>query len=147
MSTPRCPGGERLTARATVRAASPARLDLELAPAQPCAGCKGLCLWSLRRRPARIVVPNRTGHARPGDQLLLSVSAQGLLKAALIAYGLPLLSMLAGAMLLGTGGSDGLAVLGALLGLLIGLPAGARLQRGLIGRLVNESTVEPMTPP
>ena len=90
----------------------------------------------MNRRPSRLSIPSRGARARPGDQLRLSVPARAVLQAALLAYGLPLLTLLAGAVLLGSGGSDLRAVVGAVLGLLIGLPLGRHLQRAIFARLV-----------
>ena len=114
-------------------------VEVELQPGTPCAGCKGLCLWTLNRRRTRLTLRRDTGTLKPGDALSLSVPGRALLQAALLAYGLPLLAMLAGALLLGLSGSDGRAVLGAGLGLLIGLPLGRRLQHGVLGKLALQA--------
>jgi len=134
-----------LEAHATVLAADGRSVDLELAPARSCEGCKGLCLWSLQRRPSRLSVsPNQTiGGLMPGDELILRVPSAAVLRAALIAYGLPLLSLLTGAATLGAGGDDRGAVLGAVLGLALGVPLGRRLQRKLVSRLAIQLSLPP----
>ena len=136
MSLGSCHSPDHLHARARVCAVSGDKLELELQRARPCAGCQGLCLWSMNRRPTRVSVPAGGAQARPGDELRLSVPARAVLQAALLAYGIPLLTLLAGAVLLGSGRSDLHAVAGATLGLLVGLPLGRRLQRAIFARLL-----------
>jgi sigma-E factor negative regulatory protein RseC len=133
-----CQYRDRLSTQATVKAVHPDWLELQFAPPQRCAGCSGLCMWSFSSRPTIIRLPHRGQQVSIGDQLSLSISAPMLLKVAMFAYGLPLLCMLGGGLALGIGRSDGVAALGAGLGLIIGLPLAARLQRRLIGRLMAQ---------
>ncbi len=144
--TPRpCHTQSRLQARATVRAVRGDILDLELEPASPCSGCQGLCRWSLNRRPTQLTVPSGRASVRPGDQLRLSVPARAVLQAAVLAYGIPLLTLLGGAVLFGFGKSDLHALAGAILGLAVGLPLGRRLQRTIFGCLVLAADAETAT--
>jgi positive regulator of sigma E activity len=83
-----------------------------------------------------VSVPTGGSGVRPGDQLRLSVPARAVLQAAVLAYGIPLLTLLAGAVLLGFGESDLHALAGAILGLAVGMPLGRRLQQGIFGRLM-----------
>ena len=81
----------------------------------------------------RITVPNSNGlRLRRGDRVLLTLHPAGLLRAALIAYGLPLFGTIL-VLLLGNWLRDGLsdadAVLLAVIGLVTGLLAGRRTLR------------------
>lgn len=138
MSASTCANSNRLEAQAIVRDAGSDWLELELDRATPCAGCSGLCLWSLRRRPTNIRVRNGNRRFMAGEHLILRVPAALVLKAAMLAYGLPLLSMCIGAILMGLGRSDASAVLGALLGLAIGIPLSSRLQRRVVHQIAGD---------
>ena len=146
MSSSPCSNQDRLHARATVCGGDQQALELELLPARPCEGCQGLCLWAMNRRPTRLVLPRGANRVAPGDELLLSVPARAILHAALLAYGVPLLAMLGGALLLGLGGADGRAVLGALLGLAAGLPLGRLWQRRILADLVAQAAYRDGSP-
>jgi sigma-E factor negative regulatory protein RseC len=108
--------------------------DFALVEAEPGAGCgrcdsvKGCASASFAKlfcpAPRRFRVVNRVG-ARPGERVVLGVEDGILARSAAVAYGLPLLLMVAGAVL-GAGLADSAAArdLYALAGASLGLSAG-----------------------
>jgi sigma-E factor negative regulatory protein RseC len=98
-------------------------------------GCQsGLLTRLFRPEPKLYSIVNSIG-ARPGDRVVVRVRDGATLRAAALAYVLPVLFLIGGAAL-GTalgGAGDGAAALGALLGLGIGIAAAAGLRRGGAG--------------
>lgn len=85
-------------------------------------GCGTSVIASLfpQRRP-HLQVPN-TLHAVVGDQVLIGLPEAGLQQASLLLYGVPLLTLLVGALLgQSWGGSEPQSILGGLLGAGLGL--------------------------
>lgn len=104
---------------------------LEIIRNKPCGLCGqtrgcGISIWGklFRHRPYVFRALNRV-NAKVGDSVVVGIEEQALLRSALLVYGIPLLTMLAGAILAGLadGGSnrDAATVIGALAGLAIGL--------------------------
>lgn len=96
-------------------------------------GCgAGLMLAGDRRRQIELAIPPGLS-LRPGDAVRLTMAPAQLLRAALLAYGLPLGTMLLFLALAwgATGGlPDAMAVPAALVGLVAGLLAGRRILAG-----------------
>lgn len=83
-------------------------------------GTSVLSQW-FGRRSSRIRVPNQFA-LKQGDTVKVGVSDQALLKAAFLAYLVPLLAMIVASMLAaGAGASDGVTALFAVAGLVVGL--------------------------
>jgi sigma-E factor negative regulatory protein RseC len=104
---------------------------LEVIRRKPCGLCGqtrgcGVSMWGklFRHRPNVFKALNRID-AKVGDFVIVGVEEQALLRSSLLVYGVPLLALLAGAMFasLAWGGEhrDASAVLGAVLGLAVGL--------------------------
>lgn len=105
-----------LTARAVVRRrAADGFVDLEVDGSARCAGCAGVCLWR-RLESTRLARVPIDGPIAPGDTVLLSLPGRAVVFGSLTLHGLPLASLLAGAL---TGslllGSDWGALAGAVL--------------------------------
>jgi len=118
----------RARARVESVTAGRARLACE-APASSCAACAGgrgcALRWLGRATGTTLDVPETVASRDqlvPGDAVVIEVSDGDLLRAALRAYLPPLLGLLAGAAVarLGAGAGEGVAVLAALAGLVIG---------------------------
>lgn len=104
---------------------------LEVVRRKPCGLCGqtrgcGASMWGklFRHRPHIFKALNRID-AKVGDFVIVGVEEQALIRSALLVYGVPLLALLAGAIIasLGWGGPqrDISAVIGAVLGLAVGL--------------------------
>jgi positive regulator of sigma E activity len=129
----------RLTADAVVVAARPdGTVDLEFAPHRGCEGCRGTCLWKrlAAMRLDRLAVDRELA---PGCEVSVAIPAEPLLLGALATYGIPLVSILAGA-------AAGAAVSGNDVGTLAGAPlaitlviAGFRLYRPRLERALLAS--------
>ena len=105
---------------------------LEVIRRTPCGLCGqtrgcGVSLWGkVFRHPPQILRAANQVKARTGDLVIVGIEEQALLKGSLLAYGVPLIAMMAGALIAmafwtGQGNQDVGAVLGAALGLVIGL--------------------------
>lgn len=86
-------------------------------------GCGQKALAGLTSGQSRQIRVANTLNARPGDQVTVAIEESALLRASLLVYALPLVTMviataLAGAMM---PGRDGLAMISALVGLGVGL--------------------------
>ena len=104
---------------------------LEVIRRKPCGLCGqtrgcGVSMWGrlFRHRPRIFKALNRID-AKVGDFVIVGVEEQALLRSSLLVYGVPLLALLAGAIIasLGWGGEhrDASALIGAVLGLVVGL--------------------------
>ena len=104
---------------------------LEVIRRKPCGLCGqtrgcGASMWGklLRHRPRIFKALNRID-AKVGDFVVVGVEEQALLRSALLVYGIPLLALLAGAIVasIAWGGSnrDSSTVVGAVVGLIVGL--------------------------
>ncbi len=129
----------RLTADAVVVAARPdGTVDLEFAPHKGCEGCRGTCLWKrlAAMRLDRLAVDCKLA---PGSAVSVAIPAEPLLYGALATYGIPLVSILAGAAAgAAVSGND----LGTLAGALVALAlviAGFRLYRPRLERALLAS--------
>lgn len=128
-----------MTALGVVTRAAGTRLTIELAPQTGCKGCRGVCMWRLQRRSETLSLEGPAG-LEPGDRVAVALPERYVLHGALLLYGLPLAALLAGA---GAGawwgGSDGFALLGALVAVAAALAAipylGARLERHVVRHL------------
>ncbi len=114
---------------ARVIAADADWVEIEAQRQTGCSGCSaqtgcGVSLLDrvLGRRPLRLRLPNAI-NAQPGDKVLLGIADDELLKAAVIAYLLPLLGLLVGAMIgawlfprLGLGSNELWSLAGGVLG-------------------------------
>ncbi|MEW6765253.1 MAG: SoxR reducing system RseC family protein [Pseudomonadota bacterium] len=117
-----------MTERARVVALEGEIAIVEVSVKSACGSCEhgGGCGVSrlgrlVRPRPARWRMENRAG-ARVGDEVWLALEDTALTAAAVLAYIPPLFGMLlGGAWLSGTDAGEGVAVLGALAGLALGL--------------------------
>jgi sigma-E factor negative regulatory protein RseC len=147
--------GDRPEARVLAIAAGRERATVSVDPALVCARCAagrgcGAGLFGQRRRPAVIEAKVAAGITlSPGDRVRLEFLASELVRAAWLAYGLPLAGLLV-AVLVATRvapGNDLAAVAWAALGLLAGAWYGRRslLDSGCLGRCVP--TVSEKLPP
>jgi sigma-E factor negative regulatory protein RseC len=105
---------------------------LEVIRNKPCGLCGqtrgcGVSLWGrlFRHRPSVFRAQNHV-NAKVGDYVVVGIQEQAVLKSAMLVYGIPLLTMLIGALILGftgndNGNHDGRTVIGALIGLVFGL--------------------------
>jgi len=105
---------------------------LEVIRRAPCSLCGqtrgcGISLWGklFRHRPHIFRAANQV-KARVGDLVIVGIEEQALLQGSLLAYGVPLVALMAGALLAMTfwvadGNRDAGAILGAVLGLVVGL--------------------------
>jgi sigma-E factor negative regulatory protein RseC len=104
---------------------------LEVIRRKPCGLCGqtrgcGISMWGklFRHRPHIFKAANRID-AKVGDFVIVGVEEQALLRSALLVYGVPLVALLAGALVasLAWGGEhrDTSTVIGAVLGLIVGL--------------------------
>jgi sigma-E factor negative regulatory protein RseC len=103
---------------------------LEVVRRKPCGLCGqtrgcGVSLWGrlFRHRPHVFKAQNRI-NADVGDFVVVGVEEQALMRSALLVYGIPLLALLAGAVIAALGWSgqgDTGTVIGAALGLVAGL--------------------------
>lgn len=105
-------------------------------------GCQGGVLGQVfSSKPRLFRIANRIG-AIPGDRVVVAVAEGATLRAALLAYVLPVLSILLGAAA-GTalgeaaGNNDASTAMGALAGLAIGVLAGLTLRRARIGKIAE----------
>lgn len=109
---------------------------LDLEPPASCASCAGgaCCgtrLFGPRGAPQRIAIDRPAG-TQPGDRLVIGLTAGTVVQAAALAYGVPLLSLLAGALCAGLlGAGDGGTVLAAGAGLALGVIGCRRWARPL----------------
>jgi len=121
-------------------------------------GCGTSVIASLFPQRQQQLRVSNTAKACPGDQVLIGLPESGLQRASLLLYGVPLLGLLAGA-LLGQewGGSEPQAILGGLLGAGIGLwfvrwqsSRGSALQPVMLRRLstsrVSLTSLQPKQP-
>lgn len=104
-------------------------------------GCQSGILGQLfSSKPRQFRIANRIG-AAPGDRVVVRVAEGATLRAALLTYVLPVLSLLLGAVAgtaLGEAGNNGAyAALGALAGLATGVLAGLTLHRARIGEIAE----------
>jgi len=100
----------------------------------------------LGRRPMRLSVANRIG-ARVGERVIIGVPESGLLRAAVSAYLLPLLALIAGAIggkqlgyATGFIGAESASLVGAVLGFALAL----RWLKGYSGRLAEDPRYRPV---
>lgn len=104
---------------------------LEIVRSKPCGLCGqtrgcGVSMWGklFRHRPYIFRALNRV-NAKVGDFVVVGIEEQALLRSAVLVYGIPLLTLLAGAVLAGLAGEgsnrDVTTAIGALAGLAIGL--------------------------
>jgi len=105
-------------------------------------GCQSGVLGQLfNSKPRQFRIANRIG-AIPGDRVVVIVAEGATLRAALLTYVLPVLSILLGAAA-GTalgeaaGNNDASTAMGALAGLAIGVLAGLTLRRARIGNIAE----------
>lgn len=105
---------------------------LEVVRRTPCSLCGqtrgcGASLWGklLRHRPHIFKAANQV-NAKVGDYVVVGIEEQALLRGSLLAYGVPLIAMMVGALIAvafwsANGNRDVSAVIGAVLGLALGL--------------------------
>jgi sigma-E factor negative regulatory protein RseC len=104
---------------------------LEVIRRKPCGLCGqtrgcGISMWGklFRHRPHVFKAPNRID-AKVGDFVIVGVEERALLRGALLVYGVPLVAMLAGALVASLAWDgvhrDTSTVIGAVLGLIVGL--------------------------
>lgn len=124
-----------------------------------CSGCAarsscgtGMLSRLVGRRYAELSVPNEIG-LQIGDRVVLGLSERGLVRGALAMYTLPLLGLFAGGMLgqTGFGGSEIMAIAGAVVGLasgfglarlyLLGGASAAELKLRVLRRLPAEDRI------
>lgn len=81
----------------TVTCSAAGRVEVELEAPAGCRGCEGFCAW--RRLPAtrRATFCSQPAFAE-GDRVVVSLRGSALLTCALIAYGVPLVTLLGGAL-------------------------------------------------
>jgi sigma-E factor negative regulatory protein RseC len=93
-------------------------------------GCQSGVLGQLfNSKPRQFCIANRIG-AIPGERVVVALADGATLRAALLTYALPVLSILLGAATAST-------AMGALAGLAIGVLAGLTLRRTRIGKIVE----------
>lgn len=101
---------------------------IRVEPASACSSCGTRSVCGAGRVEAALVYLPLAAPARCGDRITLGLADGGLTRAAFLAYLLPAMSTLAGALLL-AGAGDLAAVAGALAGLGLGLIALRRWSR------------------
>jgi sigma-E factor negative regulatory protein RseC len=126
--------------RVTGAVSAPGRVTCTIGAGCPrCArgeGCGQAGWFSRRERSVILELP--TGARPVSAPVVLSLSASRLMRAAWLAYGLPLCGLLLGALAGHAAGGDPVSVPGAALGLVAGLAAGRLLARRSPGALLPE---------
>ncbi len=93
-------------------------------------GCAGYLFSAEERQEKRLLRAVVHGHAlSPGDRVRIGVPASALQRAALALYFIPILGLLAGAMLGSGFGGDALTLTGAVCGLAAGFAPARRMDR------------------
>lgn len=128
-----------MTASGVVTRAAGSRIDIELAPAVGCRGCRGVCMWRLRQRTETLSL-EWPGDFAPGDRVVVALPERYVLHGSLLLYGVPLAALLGGAAAgAWWGGTDAAALAGALVAVVAALALvprfGARLERRVVQRL------------
>jgi positive regulator of sigma E activity len=114
-----------------VRESSRDRLTVELARPRPCEGCSGACLW-YRMPPQERLELAANGAIPVGASVAVTLPDRYLVAGAALLYGLPLVSVLAGAVAAVLAfGSDLAAAVGAAVALPAAFLAAAPLRRRL----------------
>jgi positive regulator of sigma E activity len=114
-------------------------VEVEFDARARCRGCDGACVW-LRLPVAQRMSFDCSEPLAVGENVIVTLPDRYLLLASLVAHGLPLAALLAGAMagFASTGGDAG-AVLGALAGIAVALIAApklrTKLERSLLRRV------------
>lgn len=103
-------------------------------------GQASLATWLSRANLLRVSAPGATRRYQLDQQVVLGIDEAALAKASLLIYLLPLLFLLAGALLAGHGRPDWVAAVGAILGFV----AGAALARNLSRRLQTNPRYHPV---
>lgn len=119
-------------------------VDVELGPMSRCSGCAGTCMWTRAdvSRAARLACRHSV---QPGDSVRVHLPANHLVRGALLLYGLPLASMLAGGALGAFMGQSDLGCLaGALAGVASMLAVTPSLRRRIERLTVDRVRVEPL---
>jgi positive regulator of sigma E activity len=119
-----------MTATGTVtRAPVDGQVEIELTAAAGCPGCEGVCTWRRLHSAGRMTFAT-TLALSVGDPVVVSLPERYVLVGALLAYGLPLVALLLGALagVAVTGGDAG-AALGAALAVVGALAAAAAWRR------------------
>jgi positive regulator of sigma E activity len=112
-------------------------VEVEFEARPRCQGCDGACVW-LRLPAAQRMTFNGGQDLSVGERVVVALPDRYLFIAALLAHGLPLASLLAGAVLgFATIGGDAGAVLGALAGLVAALLAARALRASFERRLLR----------
>lgn len=115
---------------------------LEPEPARSCGGCLALaaCGAKATATGARRFALDGDHGLRPGERVAVGIDGETVLRAAAVAYGLPLAAMIGGGLVAHlAGGGDGAAALATL----AGLGAGVLAARILARRLVGQRTAAP----
>jgi len=134
-----------LAAEAIVRSVdADGYVELEFDPAARCAGCSGLCAWMRSDAAgARIRLPAAVA-VEPGTRVRVSLPTDRVLSSALVLFGLPLASLLAGgaggALVVGT---DAATLAGALLGLAVAFCTTRGLRRRAERATLARAMLEP----
>ncbi len=119
--------------------------DVELARAEGCEGCEGLCFW--RRLPA--AGRERFHSTLPlavGDDVAVTLPVESLLSGTLLLHGLPLAALLSGGAAGAWLGADPGCLAGAALGLAAALLAAPRLKRRVERATLERVELEPLEP-
>jgi positive regulator of sigma E activity len=131
------------TAGRVVRAAAGGRVEVELEAPQGCRGCEGICAW--RRLPPT----RRATFATPlalevGDRVMVSLPASMLLMGAAIAYGVPLVLLLGGALAGWAVTATDLGGIGGAAAALVAVPLlTLRIRRRVEQRMLGRLTLTP----
>jgi len=118
---------------------------LEPEPAESCSGCMSAALCgagnsSARKRLAKRFTMAVPAGLEPGDRVVVGFGAEGLVRASMTAYAIPLLTMIAAVVLVDqAGGGEGRAMIAAV----IGLGLGFGLARLVAARLSRRGELSP----
>ncbi len=143
---PRFGDADCMSVEGVVVAARQGHVDVEFAAPVGCRSCEGTCMW--RRLPG----VSRTSFStslplKCGDSVSLSLPDRFLLAAAALVYGLPLLALLAGALLgVSASGSDLGAVIGAVAAVAAAGLLVPKLRRRLEVATLRHLSLEPVAP-
>jgi positive regulator of sigma E activity len=132
-----------MTAEGVVRGtAAGGRIEVELAAPLRCRGCEGLCTWRALPPVHRAVLVTSLPFA-VGDRVSVSLPERYVVAGAAVAHGLPLASLLVGALAgFAVTGTDVGSVIGAAVALAIAFAATPILRRRTERMLVRALVVE-----
>lgn len=106
-------------------------------PSKECGNCKGCVRLDGSERPDELVLQlsDPTGTYQPGDRVFIETEARDVVKALMVLYGIPFISLFAGYGLTHLFvGVDAIAGLGAVAAMSLGAVVSRRIARGIADR-------------